>query len=80
MRYRYSGKEGSDKTAIVLSSPQKESFIDIDITKEEEGIISQQGSYQITQEYNGPSNIKKDLEERKWWFSCDKMIIISDEN
>ena len=78
VRYRHSNKEGSEKTSIVLSSPQKES-IDIDIT--EEGGISQQGVYQITQEYSGPSFGKVDEPNlRKWRHSCDKMVIISNES
>lgn len=80
VRYRHSDKEGSEKTSIVLSSPKKESLIDIDLTAEEEG-ISQQGVYQITQEYSGPSFEKVDNPNlRKWKHSSDKMIIISNEN
>ena len=95
IRYRYSGKESSEKTSIVLSprpklgkedskktpvvlnSQPKE--IAIDLAAEEDG-TTQQGVYQITQEYSGSFREVDDLNLRKWRHACDKMIIISDEN
>ena len=80
IRYKYSGKESSEKASIVLSSQQKGSLIDIDPTAEEEG-TNQQGVYQITQKYSSPSFGKiDDPNLRKWKHSCDKMIIISNES
>lgn len=79
VKYKYGYKKGSKATSILLISADKKNKIDIDLTDDKEGTV-QQGIYQVTQEYTSPSNVKKDHEERKWWLSCDKMIIISDEN
>ncbi|MGX8716620.1 MAG: hypothetical protein ACSW8C_01365 [bacterium] len=78
IKYRYGYKKGSRKASILLTSLDKKILFDIDPTSDEEG-TSYQESYKIIQQSRMNQDTKMDPEEQKWWFSCDKMIIISNK-
>lgn len=79
VKYKYGYKKGPKTTSILLVSADKKNPINIDLTEDKDGTM-QQGIYQVKQEHTGPFNITTNTQERKWWLSCDKMIIISNEN
>ena len=78
IKFRYGYKKGPQTTSVLLTTADEKTKIDIDLTDDKEG-TSQWGTYQVTQECTGPS-VTINEDEKKWLLSCDKMIIISNEN
>ena len=73
------GYKKSSKTPSIELIGKNGARIYIDLTIHDG--VSPQGCYSVSQRYNESlDSSRTDPKMSKWWFACDKMVIISDEN